>query len=156
MVICIIALVTFGILSIFSARYRPLAKEAFHCVFLKLTLRPCNTKLDQRIKSKVTAKLLKKSPKLGKFTYKHFDLISFIFVIIFFASTIYSGIVVYNLYAYGSCDPHSTECVFNPESTTCESDHCAEQGCACEDMGCEAPDYIGCKGNCSCQEQICG
>ena len=30
--ICLIALIIFGVLAIFSASYRPLAKEAFDCV----------------------------------------------------------------------------------------------------------------------------
>jgi hypothetical protein len=36
--ICLIALVVFGIMSIFSVGFRPLAKESFNCVFRRLTL----------------------------------------------------------------------------------------------------------------------
>lgn len=104
MVLCIIALVVFGILGIWSAKYRTLAKEAFDCVFRSITLRPCTSKLDQRIKSKLTAKMLIKSPKLAKLFHKNYRAISWIFVLAFFLST---GGVFYGLYnyvAFGNCN----------------------------------------------------
>jgi hypothetical protein len=105
MVICIVALVVFSILGIFSARYRKLSKEAFSCVFSMMTFRPCKTNLDQRIKSKVTAKLIKRAPAVARFFYKNFRLISVIFTISFFASLIYSAYGIYNLVVFGSCTP---------------------------------------------------
>lgn len=51
MILCLVALVVFGILGIFSAKYRELAKEAFGCFFKTIQLKPCDSKLDQRIKS---------------------------------------------------------------------------------------------------------
>ncbi len=63
---CLIALIVFSILGIFSATHRKLAKEAFDCVFRRITLRPCNTGFDQKIKGKIIGKLLNKSPKLAK------------------------------------------------------------------------------------------
>jgi len=104
MVICIIALVVFSVLGIWSARYRNLAKEAFDCTFRMITLRPCVTKLDERIKSKVTAKLIR-FPTIAKAFYKNFKIFSWIFVIAFFASMAYSVYGIYNLYFYGSCQP---------------------------------------------------
>lgn len=53
--LCLAALVVFSILGIFSASYRPLAREAFNCVFRKMTLRSCNTGFDQKIKTKLTS-----------------------------------------------------------------------------------------------------
>ncbi len=103
--ICIIALVTFSILGLFSARYRIIAKEAFRCVFLKMQFKPCDTKLDQRIKSKITSTLLNRSPKLAKFVYKRFELLSWIFTIAMFVSLGYTIYSFYNLLVYGSCDP---------------------------------------------------
>ncbi len=41
--ICIFAFFVFAFLAIFSVTYRPLAKEAFECVFRRITLRPCET-----------------------------------------------------------------------------------------------------------------
>jgi hypothetical protein len=104
MVICIVALVVLSILSIFSARYRPYAKEAFRCVYRMATLRPCDVQLETKIKTKVTSKLMF-IPSLAKFFYKHFKTISWIFTIAFFASLAYSAYGIYNIIVYGSCEP---------------------------------------------------
>ena len=109
MVLCIVALVVFSILGIFSARYRGLAKDAFKCVFLMVQFKPCNVQLEQKIKTKVTAKLMI-IPSLARFFYKNFKIISWIFTISFFASLIYSAYGIYNLLAIGRCDPNSTSC----------------------------------------------
>lgn len=106
MVICIVALVVFAILGIFSTHYRKLAKEAFTCVMRMLVFQPCTTKLDEKIKSKVTSKLMK-MPPLARFFYKNFKIISWIFTISFFASLIYSLYGIYNLIVYGTCQPGS-------------------------------------------------
>ena len=68
--ICLIALIVFAILAIFSVSYRPLAKEAFECVWLKTTFRKCKGSLDLRIKSYITAKFMKISPSIAKILYK--------------------------------------------------------------------------------------
>jgi len=106
MVVCIVALVVFGILGIFSARYRRLANEAFGCVFKMVQLKPCDTGFDQRIKSGVTSKLMK-VPAAARFVYKNFTIISWIFTISFFASLGYSAYGIYNLVVFGSCTPES-------------------------------------------------
>jgi len=113
MVICIVALVIFSFVSIFSARYRPLARDAFDCVFRMITFRPCKVKLEERIKTKVTTKLMR-VPKFARFFYKYFKVLSWIFTITFFASLIYSGYSLYNLFVHGSCDPNSDVCVLTP------------------------------------------
>jgi len=109
MVICIIALIIFSFLSIVSARYRPLAKDAFKCVFLMVQLKPCTVGLEEKIKTKVTSKLMF-IPSLARFFYKNFKAISWLFTISFFASMIYSAYGIYNLLAIGRCDPNSTSC----------------------------------------------
>ena len=114
--ICIIALVVFGVLAIFSASYRPLAKEAFDCVFRKLTLRKCQTGLDKRLKSQITGSIMRKNERTGTFIYKHFDIISTIFTILMIASlgyTLYGG---YNFMLWGNCNgPNSQSfCIFDP------------------------------------------
>jgi|GEM_PF-946468 len=109
MVICIIALVIFSFLSIVSARYRPLAKDAFKCVFLMIQLKPCNVGLEEKIKAKVTSKLMV-IPPLARFFYKNFKIISWLFTISFFASLLYSAYGIYNLLAIGRCDPNSASC----------------------------------------------
>lgn len=102
--ICIVALVAFAIMGIFSAKYRAYAKEAFHCFVNTVTLRKCDTKLDEKIKAEIVSKILPFSTTAAKAIHAHFEIISTIFVILMFASTIYSGISVYNYVAYGNCN----------------------------------------------------
>lgn len=109
MVACIIALFVFAVLSIFSAKYRILAKEAFRCVFLKMTFRPCDGSLDVKIKSKVLTRLYDTSPKAAAVVGKHFELFSWFFLILMIASTVVVAQGVYNFYLYGTCDPVNPE-----------------------------------------------
>lgn len=114
--ICILALIVFGILAIFSASHRPLAKEAFECVFRRITLRKCETGLDKRLKSQITGKLMRRSPFIAGLAYKHFELISWFFVILLFVSLGYSIYGGYNYYLYGNCyGPEDTGgfCIYN-------------------------------------------
>jgi len=114
-------------------KYRTYAREAARCVFRLTTLRPCDTDFDNKMKSKITAKLLAKNVRLGKFVYNHFTLISLIFVIIMFLSLGYTIYSVYNLVVYGSCDPHSDECVFTPHEPQCikQYNYNVCNGCDC-------------------------
>jgi len=115
LVLCIIAFFVFAVMSIFSAKYRPLAKEGFKCVFRSLMLKPCDTGLDEHIKAELVSKLLKYSPPGARFLNKHFTFISWIFVILTIASFAYTAFGVYNFYYYGNCDgPQSTGvCILN-------------------------------------------
>lgn len=106
--LCIAAAIIFGVLSIFSAKYRPLAKESFKCVFRLLTLKKCEASIEERVRTKITSKLLLHSPSLAKFIYKNFSLLSLVFVIIFFVSLTYTIYSVYNLFVWGSCNPGGT------------------------------------------------
>jgi len=106
MVICIVALVVLSILSIFSARYRTPAKEAFRCVFRMIQFKPCDVYLETKIKNKVTSKLMF-APSLARFFYKYFKPLSWLFTAAFFVSLGYSAYGIYNLIVYGSCMPGS-------------------------------------------------
>jgi thiol-disulfide isomerase/thioredoxin len=110
--ICIIALVVFGVLGLFSVGYRSLAKEAFSCVFRRMTLRPCETGFDQRMKAKVVSKILSRSHRAARFVNNHFEALSWIFTIAMFASLGYSAYSLYNLATLGTCDPVSGQCPF--------------------------------------------
>ena len=115
MVICIVAMVVFGILGIFSARYRRIAKEAFSCVSRMLTFRPCVTGFDDKVRSHLTDKIMKRSERAAGFFYRNFKAISIIFTLSFFLSAGYTGYTIYNLAVYGTCDPQNPQnCVFNP------------------------------------------
>ena len=125
MVICIIALPVLALLGLFSLKYRMLAKEAFHCLFRTMALKPCDTGLDLKIKSKFTAKLMW-WPAFARFFYKYFTLLSWIFVILMLLSAAGTGYGVYNYVKYGNCNgPNSPAfCVFNvvhPSQAECST-----------------------------------
>jgi hypothetical protein len=104
LVLCIIALIVFSVMSAGSAKYKQLARDALRCVVKNLTLSPCDVGLEQRIKGKITAKLLG-TPRLARFVYRNFTVISWLFTLTFFASLIYSAYAFYNFFVYGSCEP---------------------------------------------------
>ncbi len=114
MVLCLIALPIFLILGLFSLRYRVLAAEAFRCLFRTVQLKPCDTGLDQRIKSKFTAKLMW-WPFLARGFYRYFEILSWIFVVLMIASTVATGYGLYNYFVYGNCNGEDSGafCVFN-------------------------------------------
>lgn len=115
MVLCIIAFVVFSVMSIFSAKYRPLARKGFECVFRTITMRPCDTGLDEQIKAGLVSGLLKYSPGAAKALNRHFTLFSWIFVLLTVGSLAYAAYGLYNFYAYGNCDgPTATgACILN-------------------------------------------
>jgi hypothetical protein len=113
---CLVALIIFSILGIFSATHRRLAKEAFDCVFKRITLRPCNTGFDKKIKAKIIGKLLQKNFRVAKFVSRYFGIISWVFVILFFVSSIFSARAIYNLVKYQTCNPQNPQsCPFTPK-----------------------------------------
>ena len=67
MALCLVAMVVFSILGIFSAKWRRVAKESFQCVFKMIQFKPCDVQLEEKIKSKVTSKLLTKSNSVKLF-----------------------------------------------------------------------------------------
>jgi len=131
--ICIVALVVFGILGIFSASHRRIAKEAFSCVFRRMTLRKCDTGFDNKMKVRLSTGLFKFSPILSKFTFKHFEAISWVLTIIMFASFAYSAWSVYNLFAFGNCNGQNSSevCVLNLGGYSCSNTSCLGEECNC-------------------------
>lgn len=110
--LCIIAFIVFSVMSVFSAKHRPLAKEAFTCVFRKMTLRPCETGLDKKIQMKIVSRVFDHSPNAARLINRHFELFSWLFIIISFASLIVVAQGAYNIYLYGTCDPvHPEQCL---------------------------------------------
>ena len=128
--ICLIALVVFGILGLFSAKYRTIAKEAFDCVFRRITLRKCTTGLDKRLKSQITGKLMRSHPRFARNVYRHFEVISWAFTIILIASLGYSAYSIYNLFVFGDCNGPVPDafCVFDPFISGGEEAQCTGEG----------------------------
>lgn len=152
---CLIALIVFSILGIFSVTHRQLAKEAFDCVFRRITLRPCNTGFDQKIKGKIVGRFLNKFPKLAKSINRFWEPIAWLLVIVFFASMFLSGQAVYNLVQYKTCDPVNPQnCILSTDiDEECSpSNRCDPCGCGVDGVNCQSPDYTSCGGeeNCDC------
>ncbi len=150
--ICFIALFVFAILAIFSARYRPFALEAFDCVFRRVTLRPCTTGFDKKMKMRISTRLLAKNPCLGKFVNKHFEAISWLLTITMIASFFYAALGVYNWWAFGNCNgPNSNAaCILNDLTGKNEP-----LGCECDVNGCTQQDIAYCNGDCNCLSSLC-
>lgn len=113
---CLIALIIFGIMGIFSASHRSLAKEAFSCVFNRVTLRPCNSDFKEKIKGKILSKIISRSTFLARMVNKHYEILSWIFFILMIGSTFWVLRGGYNFYVYGSCNGlnESGFCAFDP------------------------------------------
>ncbi len=150
MVICVIALVVFGVLGIFSARYRALSAEAFDCVFRKVTFRPCATNLDQRIRAKIVARIFTRSPKMAGLVRRNFEPLSVAFVILTMASGVLAAQAGYNIYKYGTCTPSDPgACVFAPANSNNNPTSCGSLNCTANG-GCLLPDKTACTGDCNC------
>lgn len=115
--ICVIALLVFSVLGIFSATHRVLAKEALDCVFRRVTLRPCNTGFNEKIKSQLVARVLNRSVFAARIFNKYFEVFSWIFFILMITSTFWVVKGGYNYYLYGSCNGlnQSGFCAFDPK-----------------------------------------
>lgn len=113
---CLIALIIFGIMGIFSASHRALAKEAFNCVFKRITFRACDTGFKEKIKGKILSKIITRSTFLAKMVNKHYEILSWIFFILMLGSTIWVLRGGYNFYVYGSCNGLNASgfCAFDP------------------------------------------
>lgn len=105
MPLCIVALVIFSVMSIWSAKYRKLAKETFKCVTKTLMLSPCDMDFEQKVKARVTAKLLALNPMLAKAFYRNFRIFAWAFTATFFVSLFLTVRSFYNYLVYGSCEP---------------------------------------------------
>ncbi len=116
---CIVALIVFGIMGIFSASQRALAKEALDCVFKRVTFRPCNTGFAEKVKGKLIGKVLKRSTFLAKLLNKYYEVFSWIFFILMVGSTIWVLRGGYNFYVYGSCNGLNSSgfCAFDPSGS---------------------------------------
>lgn len=106
---CIAAFIILGILAIFSASYRPLAKKAWHCVGRKIRFKPCDISFAEEMKGRLLGKLIIRRPKLAKFLDRWIDVLSFIFVILTIWSLATAFLAGLNLWVYDTCNPTNGE-----------------------------------------------
>lgn len=86
----------------------------------KITLRKCDTGLDQRLKGEITAKFLRMSPGIGRVVYKYFEWFSWAFLILTVVTLFFVGQGIYFYILYGNCNgPNSDKfCIFDPLGTS--------------------------------------
>lgn len=101
---CIIAFVVLSIIGIFNVSYRELAKEAYDCVFRRITFRPCNTGFKEKMQAKLVGKLLNRSVIAARFLNKNFELLAWILFLTTIGSIFWTGKGLFNFYMYGSCN----------------------------------------------------
>ncbi len=113
---CILAFVVLSIMGLFSASHRELARQAWQCVWLRVTLRPCTVGFREKMKGRLVAALLRRSSLAAKILNKHFELFSWAIVLLTIISTLWAFRGVYNYYFYGSCNGLNSSgfCVFDP------------------------------------------
>jgi hypothetical protein len=107
--LCIAAFIVFAFLGIFSATHRKLAKQAWHCVVRRVTLRPCDVNFGEEVKAHLVGKLIFRAPKTARFIDKYSEIFATIFVILSiwsFGEVMISGLY---LYVYGTCNPSAVE-----------------------------------------------
>ena len=77
---CIAAFIVLGLISIFSASKRQLAKKAWGCTLRRVTFRPCDTSFKEEAKSHLLARVANKTPRLVKVADIGIEIISFLLV----------------------------------------------------------------------------
>lgn len=114
--LCIASFIVLLVLSIFSAKYRPYVKEAYDCVFRRVTFRPCNTGFDTKVRSAIVVSLAKKSERLATWFNRYFELVSWFFVLTFIASLLWTIRGGYLFWTTGSCNGMNQGgfCVLDP------------------------------------------
>lgn len=114
--LCLLALVVFAGLALFSTRYRALAREALACVFRRVTLRKCTTGFDKRVKAALVGRVMRTHPGAARLLHRHLEALAWTFVLTLAASGSYLGYAVHNYYQYGSCygPVRRGFCVFDP------------------------------------------
>jgi len=127
---CIIAFIVLSIIAIFNVSYRALAKEAYECVFRRITFRPCNTGFKEKMQAKLVGKLLTKSVVAARFLNKHFELLAWLLFITTVASIFWTGKGLFNFYMYGSCNGlnKSGFCALDPKG---ENNKVSQTGGSC-------------------------
>ena len=108
--ICVLSLIVFSVLGIFSTTHRELAKEAFGCVKNRAKRQPCDTSLDERVQATVVGRVLDYSPKTAKTLNSYFELFSWIALILLIVSGLSVGVGTYNYVVHGNCNgPNADE-----------------------------------------------
>lgn len=107
--LCLAALIVLAILGIFSATHRDLAKEAFACVFRRVTLRPCDSDFQTKIKSDIVGWLMQRNQTAARLFNRYSEVFAWLFVTLSLVSLLYAGYAIYNYVVHGTCNPSNPE-----------------------------------------------
>ncbi len=140
--VCLLAFFFLALLSLFSATHRPLLKEAWLCLRRRLTLRPCETRFDEKIKARILGRVITRSPFAARFLNRYFELLSFLFFFFFLFNIFLALRGIYNYYLYGSCNGLNKEgfCLFDPHGENNQVSQLA-QSCSTEPPNPEKIDF---------------
>jgi len=132
---CIVAFIILAVLGIFSASCRGLAREALDCVLRRVTLRPCTTGFDERMKSRILGSVINRSETAARVLNKNFEVISWMFFLLMLGSTLFAVRGLYLFYVTGSCSGsnQSSFCIFDPKGETSQVSQ-ASQSCPIKPM----------------------
>lgn len=118
---CIAAFIVLAIISIFSVRYRKLAKKAWDCTLRRVTFRACDTSFKEETKSKLLSHVAKRTPRLVKAADIGIEIASFALVILTIWSLLTALNAGLNLFVWGTCTPsEASACSLTSE--TCSID----------------------------------
>lgn len=146
---CVIAFVVLAILGIFSASHRELAKEALDCVFRRVTLRPCDTGFDEKMKARILGSVITRSEVATRVLNRHFELFSWVLFILMLGSSVWAVRGGYLYYVTGSCNGLNSAafCVFDPKGqnneTSSVTDQCLAEPTTAKDLTLNGVDLTG-------------
>ncbi len=113
---CIVAFIVLGILGIFSATSKELAKEALNCVFRRVTFRPCDTGFDEKMKARILGSVITRSEGAARVLNSNFELLAWVFFILMLGSSVWAVRGSYLYLITGSCSGinQTAFCIFDP------------------------------------------
>lgn len=119
---CIAAFIVLALISIFSVKYRKLAKKAWSCTLHRITFRPCDTSFKEETKSKLLSHVANRTPGLVKLADIGIEIASFILVTL----TVWSLLVALesglNIFVWGTCTPNNaSSCSLTSETCSIET-----------------------------------
>jgi protein-disulfide isomerase len=114
---CIVAFLILAVMGIFSASCRQLAREAWSCVFKRVTFRPCTTGFDERMKSRILGSVINRSETAARLLNRNFELLSWTMFVLMAASSLFAARGIYLFYVTGSCSGlnETSFCLFDPK-----------------------------------------
>ena len=119
---CIAAFIILAIISIFSVKYRKMAKQAWSCTLHRVTFRPCDTSFKEETKSKLLSHVANRTPKLVKFADFVIEFLSFVLVILTVWSLYVAFMALLNLFVWGTCNPNNaSSCSLTSETCSIET-----------------------------------